>query len=48
MVKQRNINFRQTKSERSAEGAYANFKKGLAKKLSFKDKTLFDPKLKIK
>lgn len=48
MVKQRNINFRQTKSERSAGGALVNFKKGLAKKLSFKDKTLFDPKLKIK
>ena len=48
MVKQRNINFRQTTSERSAQGAYANFKKGLTKKLSFKGKTLFNPKLKIK
>lgn len=27
--RQRNFNFRQTRSERSAEGAYSNYRKGL-------------------
>ncbi len=30
MTKQRNYNFRQTKSERSAQGAYSNFRKALS------------------
>lgn len=42
-MKQRNFNFRQTRSERNAEGAYSNFKKGLVKKLK-----IDNLKLKIK
>ena len=30
MTKQRNYNFRQTKPERSAQGAYSNFRKALS------------------
>ena len=32
MVKQRNLNFRQSNSERAAGNSYGNFKKGLVKK----------------
>ena len=32
-MKQRNFNFRETNSERKANSAYGNFRKGLVKKL---------------
>jgi hypothetical protein len=32
-MKQRNVNFRQTRSERSASSSYGNFRKNLVKKL---------------
>jgi len=33
MTKQRNYNFRETRSERSAEGAYSNFRQRLVRSL---------------
>lgn len=40
-MRQRNVNFRQTHSERKAEGAYSNFRKEAVRKFrldSFKEK----------
>lgn len=36
-MKQRNINFRQSHSERNAEGAYSNFRKGIAERMKIKN-----------
>lgn len=45
-MKQRNMNFRQTKSERNAEGAYSNYKKGLVKNIKNENLKLANKKVK--
>lgn len=42
-MRQRNVNFRQSGSERSAEGSYSNFKKSMVRKLRL-DKFMPKPK----
>jgi len=37
-MKLRNLNFRQSKSERVGDSSYSNFKKGFVKMFKFKDK----------